>query len=93
MKWTEREYYESSPEAFFYACEGYFDERQELERMMRHIAFINYRVSGGKEATPQRIWPMATDKKVSTDVKVWGDTPEELIRQAMKIHKIDGSEN
>lgn len=88
LKWSEYEYNTSSPEAFFYACEGYFDERQDLEKIHRQAAFINYRVMGGKESTPNRIWPIVADKKAETVRKVWGDTPQELIMKAMQVHHI-----
>lgn len=89
LKWSEYEYFTSSPEAFYYACEGYFDELQHIESIHRQACFINYKVMGGKEANPNKIWPLAADvKQKAKDYKVWGDTPEELIRKAMQVHHI-----
>ena len=92
MRWTEEQYYLSSPEGFFYACEGYFDERQELEEWIRTIGYNIHLVMGGKNFGKKKYWPMTKDgipSKNTGIVKVWGDTDPELIRKAMQIHNVN----
>lgn len=38
LKWSPYEYYTSSPQEFYYACKGYFDERDENNELMRAVA-------------------------------------------------------
>lgn len=38
LKWTPYEYYTSSPQEFYYACKGYFSERDEDATLLRAVA-------------------------------------------------------
>ena len=61
LGWTEREYYLSSPEGFYYACQGYFDKVRDESMAIRTFAYMYYRWNGGKDSI-DRIWPLDNDK-------------------------------
>ena len=89
MGWSEREYFESSPESVYYAFQGYFDKRKADERMFRNLGWINYKINGGKLNNPNDLWPIDKEKK-KEDVKTWGSKEEkdEMIKKIMEAHKI-----
>ncbi len=90
LKWSEYEFYTSSPEGFHYACEGYFDERRDTEILFRDMGLITYGVMGGKKGVD--IWPMKGVKKQVAVKKVWGSTKEEAMenyKRIMAIHNIN----
>ena len=92
LLWTERDYYESSPESVYYAFQGYFDKMKMEESWFRNIAFISYRAAGGKEKNIQKFWTIGDDSKSKEPVrKVFGTTPEEIkatIAMIKERHKI-----
>lgn len=73
------EYYSSSPQEFYYACEGYFNERDEGVQLMRNVALFASQL-GGREFNKH--WPgevKEADNFVLTD---------DMRQQIMKAHKI-----
>jgi hypothetical protein len=85
LGWSEREYFESSPESVYYAVQGYFDKRKDDAMLLRNIAWINYKVNGGKGNNIEKLWPL--NKKEEAQVKTWGDD-KELLEKIMEAHKI-----
>lgn len=83
LGWTKERYLESSPYEFFAACEGYFDKQKHEAQLHRATAFIMYRSLGGKENI-ERVWPMASDKKVHEKI-VLDDEMRKNIIDAYKI--------
>lgn len=63
LGWTEREYYESSPEAFYYAVKGYFVKVRTQEKWARVIAYNTYRLAGGTVKDIDKYWPISETKK------------------------------
>ena len=57
LGWTEREFYESSPEAVYHASRGYFNKLKDESLAIRNAATIIFRALGGKEDM-DRIWPI-----------------------------------
>lgn len=57
LGWTEYEYYTCSPEGFYYASQGYYAKIQDESLATRNLAYITYRLGGGKE-TIDNIWPL-----------------------------------
>lgn len=62
LGWTEYEYYTCSPEGFYYASQGYYAKIQDESLAVRNLAFITYRLGGGKE-TIDNIWPLNGKEK------------------------------
>ena len=62
LGWTEYEYYTSSPEAFYFACKGYFSKLQDNSLAVRNAATIIFKVMGGKEDI-DKIWPLTGTEK------------------------------
>ena len=92
LGWSEREYFESSPESVYYAFQGYFDKRQMDEAWFRNLGWISYKIGGGKISTINSFWPIG-EKKESVK-KVWGDTPEEAkANYEAFMNKIKGKKN
>jgi len=58
LGWTEREYYTSSPEAFFFATRGYFSKLQDESLAVRNLANIVFQLGGGKGQFDKH-WPLA----------------------------------
>lgn len=52
LGWTEREYLTSSPEAVYYALEGYFDKRKEDIKIQRRIGY-NIWLGGRSKKDPK----------------------------------------
>jgi hypothetical protein len=76
LGWSERDFYESSPESVHNALQGYFNKRKADERLLRNVAWINYKVNGGTSNQINDIWPI--DEKKEVMKKVWGESPEEV---------------
>lgn len=96
MQWTEREYFESSPESVYYAFQGYFDKMKIEESWFRNIGFISYRAAGGKEKNIQKFWGIGETKDSEPTKKVFGNTPEEVkatIEMIKKSHKLNINTN
>ena len=83
MGWTEREYFESSPESVYYAFSGYFDKRRMEESWFRNLGFISYRAAGGKEKNINKFWTITEDKEPVK--KVLGNNPDEVKEMIAKI--------
>jgi hypothetical protein len=64
LGWTEYEYYCSTPEGFYYACQGYFAKLEDESLAIRNAATIIFRVMGGKE-NMDKIWPIKGREAVS----------------------------
>lgn len=90
LGWTEREYYESSPESVYYAYQGYFDKRRMEENWFRTLGWISYKAAGGKEGNIQKFWHIEGEKKQGGDRRVWGSTPEEIQENIAKIKAAHG---
>ena len=86
LGWSEREYFESSPESVFYAVQGYFDKRRDDALLLRNIAWINYKVNGGKGNNIEKLWPLK--KKEEEKQITWGED-KELLEKIMAAHKIN----
>lgn len=71
----------------YYAVQGYFDKRKDDARLLRNVAWINYRVNGGKGDNINELWPIQEEKKEAKSF-VWGDDKEDLIKKIMDAHKI-----
>ena len=89
MGWTERQYFESSPESVYYAFQGYFDKRKGEERLFRNLAWISYKVGGGKINNINQFWSIDEAKKPQ-EIKSWGseDEKSDMIKKIMEAHKI-----
>lgn len=74
------EYYRSSPQEFYYACEGYSAEMDEDIALMRNVALFASQRSG---ADFNKYWPENSDKEVNTIV-----LSDEMRKKIMQIHKI-----
>ena len=76
LGWTEREYYECSPEGFYYASQGYSAKLQDESLAIRNAATIIFRVMGGKE-NMDKLWPLkgvdAISDKIEQPNKEWWD--------------------
>lgn len=86
LGWTEREYYTSSPEAFFYARRGYFAKLVDESLATRNAATIIYRALGGKKNIDV-IWPLDNEKPKETfqaPTKEWWD---QMKAKQAKINK------
>lgn len=73
-----------------YAYEGYLDKRRDLEKMLRNVAWVTYRVNGGTYSDASQLWPIAGEKSDGVN-HVLGDTPEEakaMFDRIMAIHNI-----
>lgn len=89
MGWSERDFYESSPESCYYAFQGYFNKRQADEKVMRNLGWISYKVGGGKTNNIEKFWPVGEIKEDKSFT--WGETPEEAkanYEAVLKAHNI-----
>jgi hypothetical protein len=87
LGWTEREYYESSPESVYYAIQGYFDKMKIEENWFRTLGWISYKVGGGKEKSISKFWYIEGDKPINDSRSRLGSTPEEVKASIEKIKK------
>lgn len=73
----------------YYAVQGYFDKRKDDARLLRNIAWINYKVNGGKSKNINELWPIQEEKKEEV-VKTWGSQEEkdDILKRIMEAHKI-----
>lgn len=82
LGWSERQYYTSSPEAFFFASRGYFSKLEDNSLAVRNLGTIIYKINGGKGSI-NKIWPLSTggtaEKEVITIDQEWWD-------KIMKLH-------
>jgi hypothetical protein len=79
LGWTEREYYESSPEAVDCAFEGYFNKREVEESWFRNVAAIMHGTMGGKDKIDQ-IWKIGKQEKITVKLPTPEDTKRILNR-------------
>ncbi len=84
LKWTTYEYYTSSPQEFYYACKGYFDEREEQILLHRNAAFLICQSFGAKHSDLNKAWPV--DDKQKEDSRVVIDS--EMKDTIKRIHGI-----
>lgn len=92
MGWSEREFYESSPESVYYAFQGYFNKREADEKVFRNLGWINYKSAGGKSASIEKFWPIGKPS-IEPRNNIWGETDEEAkanYQAILKAHKING---
>ena len=89
LGWTEREYYTSSPEAVYYALEGYFDKRQQEESWFRMVGYPVFALAGGK-GDINKYWPMHKGNKSEPKKSAGPMTPERkaaiIDRYSKKLH-------
>jgi hypothetical protein len=79
LKWTPYEYYTSSPCEFYYACKGYFDEREEQILLMRNVAM--FASGNGVHKDFDKAWPVKNSgKKEITRVTVSEDMKQTIAR-------------
>ena len=82
LGWSEYDYYTSSPEAFYFAAQGYFDKVQDYSIAIRNSTYINYRMNGGKESI-NSIWPLANQIEEKREPMT-----KERYEKILAIHKI-----
>lgn len=73
-------YYSSSPQEFYYACEGYFAERDEQFSLMRNVALFASQL-GYKDFN--KYWPGGTVGNKSELVLT-----DEMRKNILEVHKI-----
>jgi hypothetical protein len=73
----------------YYAVQGYFDKRKDDARLLRNVAWINYKVNGGKSKNINDLWRI--DEKKEEALKTWGTAEEkdDMIKKIMQAHKIN----
>ena len=74
------EYYSSSPQEFYYACEGYFAEMDEQVSLMRNVALFASQL-GSREFSKH--WPASGGGEIDTVVLT-----DEMRENIMSAHKI-----
>jgi len=79
LRWPKEQYYKSSPQEFYYACLGYFDEREDDIMLMRNVALFASQL-GGKDFS--KFWP----GKKKEAVRIVMD--EEMKKQILAAHNI-----
>lgn len=82
LKWTPYEYYTSSPCEFYYACKGYFDEREEQILLMRNVAM--FASGNGTHKDFDKAWPAPGKKKENVRMVV----NDEMKKAIKRIHGI-----
>ena len=73
-------YYSSSPQEFYYACEGYFAERDEHVSLMRNVALFASQL-GGREF--YKYWPASGGGEVDTVIM-----RDEMVQKILSDHKL-----
>lgn len=84
LKWTAYEYYTSSPQEFYYACKGYFDEREEQIILQRNAAFLICQTFGAKHSDLNKAWPLDGKKQESVRIVI----DEEMKETIKRIHGV-----
>lgn len=81
MKWSPYEYYTSSPQEFYYACMGYFDERDTTNELMRAVA--KFSCAGYVKGNDfDRAWPSINKDKISASANA------EMAAMIQRVHDV-----
>lgn len=78
LKWTPYEYYTSSPCEFYYACKGYFDEKEDNVLLMRKVAQFAS-VGFVKDTDFNSAWPLQHSEQKET-VLITKEDKEAILR-------------
>ena len=74
-------YYSSSPQEFYYACEGYFAERDEHINLMRNVALFASQLGGNDF---NKYWPSVSGDSSRENIVI----TDEMRQKIMQAHKI-----
>jgi hypothetical protein len=88
LKWTPYEYYTSSPCEFYYACKGYFDERDYRENLVRTQTQFITAALGVKPSDFNKDWPAKGKQKNEITRVVVDEEMKETIRRLHPTVKI-----
>lgn len=58
----------SSPQEFYYACKGYFDNKEDDSRVIRLQTFYILTSAGAKIRKPEQLWNLPSDNKDASPV-------------------------